>query len=123
MIRIQKVGFVLLAIVGHVLAMAISSEAAEADHGYSTVTRVQYVLACLASEGETADNLHRCACAIDRIAEKVSADQFVTVETILRMRGVPGENTGVFRDVAWMNQAVEAFESVEISARKVCFGV
>ncbi len=89
---------------------------------YPTVTRVEYVLACLASRDNSRDNLYRCACTIDYIASEVSIDDYDRIETILRMRQVSGERSGLFRDVQWMSDALAEFEAVEKKATAACFG-
>ena len=44
------------------------------------------------------------------------------IETILRMRQVSGERSGLFRDVQWMSDALAEFEAVEKKATAACFG-
>ena len=48
--------------------LSASAVAARADVSYPTVTRVEYVLACLAANGDSRNNLFRCSCTIDYIA-------------------------------------------------------
>lgn len=104
------------------LALSMGARESVAETTYPTVTRVEYVLACLASYGENRDNMFRCACAIDYIASEISLTEYDQVETILRMRGVPGERTGMFRDVPWINQTLNKFDAVERKASAACFG-
>jgi hypothetical protein len=96
--------------------------AAAADVPYPTVTRVEYVLGCMVRNGETGEAMYRCSCVIDRIASEVSLDDYDRIVTILRMRQVPGERTGVFRDTEWINAAMDAFAAVERDASRACFG-
>lgn len=105
-----------------VLSLCAGAREAAAETAYPTVTRVEYVLACLASNGDSRDNMFRCACAIDYIASEISLTEYDQVETILRMRGVPGERTGMFRDVPWINQTLNKFDAVERKASAACFG-
>ena len=104
------------------LILCGSTRDAGAETTYPTATRVEYVLACLASNGDSRDTMFRCSCAIDYIASEISLTEYDRVETILRMRSVPGERTGMFRDVPWINEALEKFDAVERKASTACFG-
>lgn len=104
------------------LALCMGARDAGAETAYPTVTRAEYVLACLASNGDSRDNMFRCACAIDYIASEISLTEYDQVETILRMRDVPGERTGMFRDVPWINQTLNKSDAVERKASTACFG-
>jgi hypothetical protein len=63
-------------------------------HNYPTVARVEFVQDCIARHGGKLENLYQCSCAIDRIANSLSYDEFVDVREILgparrRRRNLP----------------------------------
>ena len=99
----------------------MAGQAVAGEPPYPTVTRVEYVLGCMVRNGETGEMMYRCSCVIDRIASDVPLEDFDRVMTIMKMRRVPGERAGMFRDVAWMEEAMVAFEAVEHAASVACF--
>lgn len=101
---------------------AVAASPAAAGYDYPTVVRADYVIACLAANGQTRENLYKCACAIDHIANELPFEEYEQVETILRVRQVPGDRSGLFRDVPWINEAIERFQAVERDASRACFG-
>ena len=72
--------------------MILGSEprAQAAPAGYPTEALADYVFGCMAANGGTQDALHRCSCSIDHVAAKLSYDDYVQAETVLRMQRVPG---------------------------------
>ncbi len=60
---------------------------------------------------------------LTRVAQKLALSQYDQIETIFRMRKVPGENTAMFRDVPWIKQAVAEFDDIQTEARLACFGM
>ncbi len=64
---------------------------------YPTEALADYVFGCMASNGQTQDNLRRCSCSIDVVASIIPYDKYVQASTVLSLTQVPGENTSVFR--------------------------
>ena len=106
-----------------VLLGSLAAPATLAHDGYPTSVRVQYVLDCIAANGNDFAILQKCSCSIDFVAQKFALEQYEQIETILRMRKVPGENTSMFRDVPWIKQAVAEFDDIQTEARLACFGM
>ena len=75
---------------------AAAGRAASAINDYPTAARADYVFACMAANGQTRDNLQRCACSIDVIASILTYDDYVAAETVLSMRQGEGERMSVF---------------------------
>jgi len=93
--------------------------AAPAD--YPTDALADYVFACMASNGQTQENLRRCSCSIDVIASLFPYDKYVQAETIVSMSAIPGENTGAFRDSPWTKALVEDLHRAQAEAEVRCF--
>ena len=55
-------------------------------HDYPTVALADYVLGCMAANGNTRLALERCACSIDAIAEQLPYDRYEAADTVLRMQ-------------------------------------
>ncbi|MDO9711435.1 hypothetical protein [Paracraurococcus lichenis] len=93
-----------------------------AAHDYPTVARADYVLGCMAANGNTRLALERCACAIDAIAGQLPYDRYEAADTILRMQaGNLGERAGAFRDPPQARAEVEALQRAQAEATLRCF--
>ena len=103
-------------------ALALSGPAAgQAVNDYPTNARAEYVFACMATNGQTRDMLDRCSCAIDRISEVLPYGDYVSAETVLRMRQTTGERAGMFRAMPQMTESVATLRRAEAEAEILCF--
>jgi hypothetical protein len=64
--------------------------------------------------------MYQCACAIDRIAEKLSYDEFVEASTYAKYSTLPGEGGGIFRDTDEAKKKAKLFRAVESEAYRAC---
>lgn len=102
------------------IAASIASTSA-ADNDYPTEARVDYVLACMASNGQDYLTMQRCSCSIDTIAELIPYKEYEQVETIIRMRERQGELGVVFRSSPALEDKVQALKDAQIEADLRCF--
>lgn len=102
------------------LLVACSAAGAHAND-FPTAARVDYVLGCMAANGQGPEQLMRCSCSVDVIAEMMPYEEYEEVETIKRMQLVPGERSAVFRDPAWMQDRMEKFRQAQVQADLQCF--
>lgn len=99
---------------------AAGAQAAPAD--YPTEALADYVFGCMATNGQTPDALRRCSCSIDHIADKVTYDEYVQAETVLRLRQVPGgDRVGMFRKSPWAQDMVNKVRAAQVEAETKCF--
>lgn len=112
-----------LALVLALIGTAVGSPGtmAASDPEYPTEARADYVFACMASNGETQEMLHRCSCSIDVVSSIIPYDKYVQAETILSMSQVPGENTAIFRDPTWVKGVVADLRRAQAEAEVRCF--
>ena len=103
------------------LALAATAAQAQAVNDYPTEARVEYVMTCMAMNGETPTSLQRCSCAIDNIAAVLDYDAYVGAETVLRMRQTSGARAGMFRQGAMTNDLVSNLRRAEAEAEILCF--
>jgi hypothetical protein len=89
-------------------------------HEYPTIARVEYVNDCVARHGGKLANLYQCACAIDRIANALSYDEFVESSTFAKYATLPGEGGGIFRDSDGAKQAAKRFRDLQADALRTC---
>jgi len=91
-------------------------------HDYPTVALADYVLGCMAANGNTRLALERCACSIDAIAEQLPYARYEAADTVLRMQaGNLGERGAEFRDPPAIRATVEALRRAQAEATLRCF--
>lgn len=98
-----------------------TTEAAEVRPVYPTPVIADYVLACMASNGNSFTSLHQCSCSIDLIMSKISHDDFEKVNTILEVQLDKGQRGIFYRDSHWAKNAIELFERVQAESTLKCF--
>jgi hypothetical protein len=90
-------------------------------NAYPTDVVADYVIGCMAANGETQDMLRRCSCSIDAVASIVPYDTYERAETVIRMSGVAGANTEVFRTTNMLKKVVDQLRLAQIEADFRCF--
>lgn len=118
----RKIG--MITAVGLCLASAGLAQEAPvgvAANDYPTSVRADYVFACMAVNGQSSDVLNRCSCSIDTIASILTYDDYVSAETVLRMRLSTGERSTLFRGGAMVTAAVADLRRAQAEAEIICF--
>ena len=115
----------MLAISGALMA-ALATGAAQAQvqavlNDYPTAARADYVFACMAANGQTRTVLEKCACSIDIIASILPYEDYVSGETVLRMRQAQGERMAIFRSAEGAKSAVSDLRRAQAEAEIRCF--
>lgn len=91
-------------------------------NSYPTRDRIDYVLSCIAEHGGlNYISQYACGCKIDKIAEKMTFEEFDTAKTFTNLRGVPGESGAVFRDPKQSKDLKKMLKEAEAFAEKACF--
>jgi len=102
-------------------AFAATSEQAQEKFDYPTAARADYVFACMATNGQTPDMLHKCACSIDVIAKGMPYDYYERAETILRMQMVEGPRSAMFKNLPWMVELADNLKRLQAQSTLECF--
>jgi len=89
-------------------------------HDYPTHARVEYVSECVTTHGNKLATSYQCSCAIDRIADRLSYDDFVEASTFARYSGLPGEGGAIFRDSEQAQSLAKLYRKVEADALHAC---
>ncbi|WP_099867524.1 hypothetical protein [Pararhizobium haloflavum] len=97
--------------------------AARAANGYPTEVIADYVLGCMAANGQNAESLRRCSCSIDVVSSLLTYDDYAEAETVLRMRQVHGggEKMMVFRETPAAQTKVDRLRQSQVEAEVRCF--
>jgi hypothetical protein len=101
-------------------SVAIAVQHAKAN-AYPTDVVADYVIGCMAANGETQEMLRRCSCSIDAIASNLPYETYERADTIIRMAGVTGGNTEMFRQMKMLKDVVDRLRLAQIEADFRCF--
>src|SRR5262245_15927346 len=89
---------------------------------FPTQTRVEFVLGCMNEQGgQSYDNLYKCVCLVDAVAEQMSHDEFEQAQVFSQLRSTAGERGGVFRDPDQARTLVAKLAAALDRARAQCF--
>lgn len=89
---------------------------------FPTRDRVEYVLNCVAQHGGlTYITQYACGCKIDKIAEKLTFEEFESARTFTLLKSTPGDAGGVFRDPKQSKSLRDRLKEAEGYAEKNCF--
>ena len=103
------------------LALAGFPVAADVTNDYPTAARTEFVLGCMAANGQTPEMLQKCSCSIDVIASLIPYEKYVAIETVMRMHQVPGDRAASFRGAEWANAMIDEMKSAEAESTLKCF--
>ena len=117
--RTTRTGAAICAAIALVIFGTAASSAPPA-HNYPTEARVEYVNECIANHEDSLANVYQCSCTIDRIADHLSYDDFVTAITFARYAGLPGEGGALFRDSDQAKAIAKRFRLLETEAQRAC---
>jgi hypothetical protein len=109
------------AIFGATLLGSVFAVQHAAANAYPTEVVADYVIGCMAANGETQDMLRRCSCSIDAIASTLPYETYERADTIIRMSAVGGANTEIFRQTKMLKDVVDRLRLAQIEADFRCF--
>lgn len=78
-----KSGCAALAFVCATGGVPSASQANEAVNDFPTITRADYVFACMQVNGQSREALEKCSCSVDVIASLIPHDEYEAVETVI----------------------------------------
>jgi hypothetical protein len=92
------------------------------DNDYPTATRADYVIGCMAANGNTREALLKCSCAIDTIAGLMPYSHYERAETALSLQlgGGVGGRVGLFRDPPQIKAVIEELRRAQAEANLQC---
>jgi hypothetical protein len=92
------------------------------DNDYPTAVRADYVVGCMAANGNTREALLKCSCAIDTIASLMPYSRYEQAETALSLQagGGVGGRVGLFRDPPPLKAVIEELHRAQAEANLQC---
>ena len=115
----MRIALILLAALCAGTAVAAEKNPAS---GYPTVVRVEFVLECMRErEGSEYELINKCSCALDRLAERYSYDDFIEGLTLSKAAYIAGERGAALRDNEQAQARARKFREAYGAARRACF--
>jgi len=105
------------------LALALAAGPVHAEENdYPTAARVDYVIGCMAANGNTREALLKCSCAIDTIAGLIPYSHYEQADTALGLQagGGVGGRVGLFRDPPQIKAVIEELHRAQAEANLQC---
>jgi hypothetical protein len=105
------------------LALLLAAGSARAiENDYPTSARADYVIGCMAANGNTREALLKCSCAIDTIASLMPYSHYEQAETALSLQagGGVGGRVGLFRDPPQIKAVIEELHRAQAEANLKC---
>ena len=115
--RQLAIGFLVFVVLAHALSPACAD-----GNDYPTSTRADYVIGCMAANGNTRESLLKCSCAIDTIASLMPYSHYEQAETALGLQagGGVGGRVGLFRDPPEIKAVIEELRKAQAEANLQC---
>lgn len=104
-------------------ALVLAAPAAFArDNTYPTVDRVLYVQECMrAHPGPHYEMVNKCACALDRLADEVTFEDYITMSTAANANSIGGERGNTIRDTEMLQEQIRRYRTLQSKVKKACF--
>ncbi|MFG1347607.1 hypothetical protein V5F59_22160 [Xanthobacter autotrophicus DSM 431] len=103
------------------LAAGAAHAAPAVENDYPTSARVDYVIGCMAANGQSREAMTRCACSVDTLASILPYDRYVAAETILSMRQGVGQAASIFRNTPQYDDVIADLRRAQAEAEVQCF--
>ena len=104
------------------LLLIAVAPARAAENDYPTSARADYVIGCIAANGNSREALLKCSCAIDTIAGIMPYSHYEQAETALSLQagGGVGGRVGLFRDPPQIKAVIEELRRAQAEANLQC---
>jgi hypothetical protein len=105
-----------------VLLLLFPASVRAVENDYPTSARADYVIGCIAANGNSREALLKCSCAIDTIAGIMPYSQYEQAETALSLQagGGVGGRVGLFRDPPQIKAVIEELRRAQAEANLRC---
>jgi hypothetical protein len=93
----------------------------ESAFQYPTAVIADYVLGCMAANGNSYESLHQCSCSIDYIRARMPYEDYEKIQTVMRVQMDRGQRGIFYRDSNWAKSRVEALQKIQAESTLRCF--
>ena len=88
---------------------------------YPTADRADYVIGCMAANGNTQEALTKCSCAIDVIAGAMPYKDYEEAKTALSLQIEGGPRMSIFAHTPQMQALIQNLHQAQAEANIQCF--
>ena len=88
---------------------------------FPTHEKAEYVMACITSNQNTPEYLHKCSCSIDYIESQMSYDEYINAETLMSLRQIEGEKSLLFKATPNAKEIFTNLQNILAEAEMECF--
>lgn len=88
---------------------------------FPTQARAEYVFACMNANKVSPDFLRRCSCAIDKIAKRISYEDYERAESLVRLQLGTSPRDQAYQSVGLSKAPLEKLFRAMASAELSCF--
>ena len=88
---------------------------------FPTHEKAEYVMACMTSNQNTPEYLHKCSCSIDYIESQMSYDESINAETLMSLRQIEGEKSLLFKATPNAKEIFTNLQNILAEAEMECF--
>ena len=118
---IMKIRIMLTAACLALMPQAFAADGDCARDEYPTAVVTDYVLACMAANGNNLTSLYQCSCSIDFIKARMPFADFEQARTVMQIQLDRGQRGIFYRDSNWAKQRVENFQKIQAESTLSCF--
>lgn len=93
----------------------------EAEDAFPTAVIADYVLGCMAANGNNYESLHKCSCSIDFIKSRMTYTEYEKAQTIMQVKLDRGQRGLFYRESSWAKTALEQLEKAQAESTLRCF--
>ena len=88
---------------------------------FPTHAKAEYVMACMTSNQNTPEYLHKCSCSIDYIESQIAYDEYVSAETLMSLRQIEGEKSLLFKVTPNAKEIYTNLQNILAESEMECF--
>ena len=88
---------------------------------FPTHEKAEYVMACMTSNQNTPEYLHKCSCSIDYIESQMPYDEYINAETLMSLRQIEGEKSLLFKATPNAKEIFTNLQKILAEAEMECF--
>jgi hypothetical protein len=103
---------------------ALSNESTQEpdEQTYPTTVIVDYVIGCMAANGQTHEMLQKCSCSIDYIRKAIPYGTYEKIETLASLQQMAGAGrNAVYSNSTWAKDAMTKMREVQADSTLRCF--
>jgi len=102
-------------------AIAEECDATDSAFKYPTTVIADYVLGCMAANGNSHQALYQCSCSIDYISERIPYSEYEKIATVMQVQMDRGQRGIFYRDSSWAKNQVKKLQKVQAESTLRCF--